>query len=170
MADGPEGTTVNGREVSYVELGVKVHVDGGATLALNDLKGISWQTTNTVGKSGGPGGAFTRRTTGRNSYTCGCILYRSGKLQLIKDLGDIAEAAGYIGGDGEILWGRVVVTIQLTFSYVGEDAFQSVEIVKARFVDDSEKSSEGEAAQEAAMVIDALKIFDIIGGKRYAIN
>jgi len=165
-----EGVTVNGREVSFVELGVTAHVDGGISVELDDLKDISWQSSNTTGKAGGPGGAFTRRTTGRTTYTCSCILYRSGKLGLIKQLGDIAEQRGLIGDEGEILWGRVVCTIQVTFSYVGEDAIQTVELRRSRFIDDSEKSSEGEAAQEAAMGIDTMKVVEIINGKAYAIN
>jgi hypothetical protein len=169
MADGPVNTTVNGREVSYVNLGVQLHAEGDLTFPVDDLKDISWQSTVTVGKAGGPGGSFTRRTTGRTAYTCSCILYRSGKLQLIKQLGDIAEARGLTGPDGEIFWGRVESTIQVTFSYLDSDAFQTVELVRARFVDDSEKSSEGEAAQESALGIDVMKIFEVIGGKRYAL-
>lgn len=169
MADGPANTTVNGREVSYVELGVKVHADGDVTLGLDDIKDISWQTSKAKGKAGGPGGAFTRRTTGRKTFTCGAILYRSGLLALKKGLGDIAEERGLIGPDGEILWGEVESTIQVTFSYLDSDAIQSVELVRAQWIDEAEKSSEGEAAQEAAMGIDVMNIFEVIGGKRYAL-
>jgi hypothetical protein len=169
MADGPANTTVNGREVSYVELGVKVHADGDLTFPVDDLKDISWQSTKAIGKAGGPGGAFTRRTRGRKTFTCSAILYRSGLLNIKKQLGDIAEQNGLIGPDGEILWGEVESTIQITFSYLDSDAFQSIELVRAKFIDEAEKSSEGEAAQEAAMGIDVMNIFEIIGGKRYAL-
>jgi hypothetical protein len=172
MADGPANTTVNGREVSYLQLGVKAHVEGddGPTIELSDLKEINWGSTKAVGKAGGPGGVFTRRTlSGRKTFTAGLILYRSGLLNLKAQLGAIAESRGLIGPDNEILWGDVECTIQLTFSYPDSDALQSIEIIRTTFIDESETCTEGEAAQEAPVAMDPMNIFEIIGGKRYAL-
>lgn len=169
MADGPSNTTVNGSEVSYVELGVTVHAEGDLTFPVDDLKEISWQSTKAAGKAGGPGRLFTRRTSGRVTFTCGCILYRSGLLNLKDQLGRIAEQNGMIGDEGELLWGEVECTIQITFSYKKSDAFQSVELIRAKFIDESETCSEGEAAQEAALGIDVMNIVETIGTKRLAL-
>jgi hypothetical protein len=177
MADGPDNTTVNGREVSYVQLRVRAHVEGGGggdddgpTLEMPDIKDINYASDKATGKAGGPGSRFTRRTLGgRKTFSAGMTLYRSGALALKKGLGDIAEARGLIGDDGEIEWGDVEVTYQMTFSYKDADAFQSIEIRQCTVINESETCAEGEAAQEVAYTLDPMNIVEKIGGKYYAI-
>jgi hypothetical protein len=172
MADGPDNTTVNGREVSYLQLSVNAHVEGddGPTIELSDLKEISYGATKAVGKAGGPGSRFTRRTLGgRKTFTGGLILYRSGLVKLKKQLGDVAEARGLVDEEGVIQWGDVECTIQMTYSYRDSDALQTIEIRQTTFIDESETCTESEAAQEVPVALDPMNIVEKIGGKYYAI-
>jgi hypothetical protein len=162
----PENTTVQGREVSYVQLKVRFHVDGdGPTLEANDLKEVSWQWTKATGKAGGPGTDFTRRTIGgRKTYTAGMILYRSGLLAYKHALGQIAKQRGLIDpNNGRLMWDDVEHTVQVTFSFVDEDPVQSVELRRCTVLDEAETSTEGEAAQEATLALDPMEVLEKIG-------
>lgn len=171
MADAPENTTVQGREVSYVQLRVRFHVDGdGPTLEANDIKEIAWDAQKATGKAGGPGSRYTRRTVGgRKTFTASMILYRSGALAYKHGLGQIAKARGMIGDEGELQWGDVEHTVQITFSYKDEDAFQSIELRQTTAIGESETCTEGEAAQETAITLDPMNILEKIGQDYYGI-
>lgn len=168
----PQPVFVQGREVSYVELDATVHVQDGAgpSIDLSDLKSINWSSQTTVGKAGGPGRFFTKRTSGRTVYAAACTLYQGGLTSLIKQLGPVAKERGLVDpDDGAILWGQVVCNLGIDFSYLGEDEIRKVRLKEFRFIGDDESSDEGEAAQEAALTLDPMKVTRVIDGEEYAL-
>jgi len=156
---------IQGKEVSFSEVKATAHVPGGESFEMTDWKDITWKTAVTVGKTRSRG-TPNRRTSGISDFTAAAIFYRGGKIAVINQLAIIAEANDLIRDGDMVMWGMVEFDLEITFSYPGEDQISTIVLEGCRFIDDDEKSSEGEAPQEAALTIDPMNIYELINGRK----
>lgn len=171
MADEPTRNTVNGREVGYFNLSLTALVagDSGPEIPVSDLKGANYQTTRAVGKSGGAGSIRrTRRTRGTRTYTNSLVFYRSGWLPFKARLAAIAKERGIVDEDGRALIGEVSFNVLLTYSWLDDEAIQTIKLEDSQIIDESEAVTEGEAPNEITVGLDTIVNSEKVGDDLWA--
>ncbi len=90
-------------------------------------------------------------------------MYRSGWLRLKTRLSNIALSRGLVDGDGDTLYGEVSFTLNLSYSWLDDEAIQTIQLQDTQVIDESEAVAEGEAANQIAIGLDTIKNREKVG-------
>lgn len=157
--------TLNGRAVSWAEIGITINVLGGVTAPTIDIKSIDHESTVDVGEQrGASGGQVIKQTTGQGSYSASATFYRDGMRDLKKALLAAATTAGFVNRRGQVQLSKVRFDVVITHDWEDDPEIYVVKLLGCRVTKDSGKHAEGTDPETVDIDLKPLSIVEIING------
>lgn len=155
--------TVNDYEISWSSIMVKLSVNDGVTLDVNDIEGIKFGSTLETGLTyGTSGGRPMKETEGKVKFTGSMMLTKSGIYVLKTALMAVAPTRG-----NDKLIGAVRFSVQVLHRTVSNPNFIYETLLEGcRYRGESEDNKEGVDGLINEIPIDPLNIVQIINGQR----
>jgi hypothetical protein len=153
--------SINGFAPSWSDIAINIGIEGGSALDIEDIAGIKYKTSLSVGKvKGVSGGRNMIQTTGESDEDASIDLYLSGIRKIKKALMQSAPTRG-----NQKAISLVPFTITVKFSVPGDDEIYTTILKGCRYGGTDIDAKPGTEAISSTVPLNPREIVDIINGE-----
>ena len=150
---------------SFQDIKLTFKLKGGESFEVEDIKGITLNTSVDIGLQRAAGGVVARRTTGSENHTGSFNIYRAGWQLILKKLRKVAPMK-----KGKRRIGGIAFSIEIQHSFPGEDEIYCFRVKGCRIAGREFSAQEGNDPDTVNVPMSIGDIVDVVEGEEIGIR